>query len=262
MNSLLKSEFYKLKKSKSFYILVFVSMLLALTVALAHQAGANMESNAGNASSKLSAMVSEFGGAWLIKEALNEGILPLIIAIFVSIFVSVDFNLGTIKNIVSKGFNRQKIYFVKFIISSFTGLIMLTCFILTACIAGTLMWGFDPNGIANTTGLLTLFLTQSLMVIAYVAIFVFTSMSLRSSGASIGVNICVVLLLSSLLQAFNLIFGGRIDLGSFWVSDNMTKLITFSPTSTDLIRGITVALVYILLSTILGIKLFQKQDIK
>lgn len=262
MNNLLKSEFYKLKKSKSFYILLGVNVLLALTVAFAHQAGANMESGAGNASSKLSSMVSEFGGAWLITESLNEGILPLIIAIFVSIFVSADFNLGTIKNTVSKGFNRQKIYFVKFIISSLTALIMLTVFILTACITGTLMWGFDPNGIADTAGLLTLFLTQSLMIIAYVAIFVFISMSLRSSGSSIGLNICVVFLLGSLLQAFNLILGGKIDLGSFWISDNMTKLITFAPASTDLVRGIAVALAYILVSTILGIKLFQKQDIK
>ena len=104
INNIIKSEFYKLKKSKSIYIVLVVSAVFAIIVAFAHQAGSQMEAAANNQNSKLIEMASDFSGTWLMKETLNEGILPLLIAILTSIFISADFNFGTMKNIVSKEF--------------------------------------------------------------------------------------------------------------------------------------------------------------
>lgn len=262
MKNLLKSDFYKLKKSKAFYILLAVSAAFALVMAFALQGGASMARSGDPDIQNIVRMKSNFGGAWFIGQSLSNGIHALIIAIFVSIFVAGEFNYGTMKNIVSKGFNRVQIYFAKFITSAVAAIIMLVAYMAVGCIAGTIMWGFDPNGIASFGNLITLFLDQALLILAYTAVFVFVAMSLRSNGASIGVNICVVMLVATLLQAVSLLFGGSVNLADFWISGNLSKLATLSPAGSDVTRGVIVAVVYAVAATLAGSALFKKQDIK
>lgn len=264
MTNLLKSEFYKLKKEKAFIILLIVSAAFALVLAFALQGSTAMAAIRPTDPDVqgIVKMKPNFSGAWFMGYSLGNGIHALIIAIFVSIFVSAEFNFGPMKNIVSKGYNRTKVYIAKFIVSAAAGLIMLVVYMAAGGIAGTIMWGFDPNGIASLGSVLSLFLDQALLIVAYTAVFVFVAMSLRSNGASIGVNICVVMLVATLLQAVNLLFGGSINLSDFWISGNISKLATMNPASGDLIRGVIVALAYTLVATVAGIALFKKQDIK
>ena len=264
MTNLLKSEFYRLKKSKAFYILMAVSATFALVMAVALQGGTAMASlRPGDPDIQdIVKMSPNFGGAWFIGQSLGNGIHALIIGIFVSIFVSAEFNFGTMKNIVSKGFNRVQVYTAKLITCAAAALLMLVAYMVVGCLTGTILWGFDPNGIASLGGMITLFLDQALLIIAYTAVFVFVAMSLRSNGTSIGVNICVVMLVATLLQAINLLFGGSVNLSNFWISGNISKLATLSPAGSDVVRGIVVAVVYTIAATLAGNALFKKQDIK
>jgi ABC-2 type transport system permease protein len=241
-----------------------VSAAFAVVMAVALQGGTAMASWRPNDPDiqGIVKMSPNFGGAWFIGESLSNGIHALIIGIFVSIFVSAEFNFGTMKNIVSKGFNRTKVYAAKFVICASAALLMLIVYMVAGCLAGTILWGFDPNGIASLGGMITLFLNQALLMIAYTAVFVFVATSLRSNGASIGVNICVVMLVATLLQAINLLFGGSVNLSDFWISGNISKLATLSPAGSDVLRGIIVAVVYTAAATLAGSALFEKQDIK
>jgi ABC-2 type transport system permease protein len=207
-------------------------------------------------------MKTYLGGAWFIGQSFSQGMLSLICAVFVSIFVAVEFNFGTMKNIVSKGFNRVQIYIAKFITSSVAALIMLFVFMAVGGIVGTILWGFDPNGTANVSNLITLFLTQALLIIAFTAVFVFVAMSLRSNGVSIAVNICAVVLFDVLLQAINFLIGNSITLSNYWIAGNISKLATLNPTGSDVTRGVIVAVVYSIAAILAGSTLFKKQDIK
>jgi ABC-2 type transport system permease protein len=265
MINLLKSEFYKLKKSKGFYILLALCVVFPVILAFAYK-GVAATAAAGNPDMQdILVMSRQFSGAWFTGNALSmEGmaIHSLIIAIFVSIFVAMEFNHGTMKNIVSKGFNRTQVYFSKFLTATTAALVMLITFMIASTIIGTILWGFDSQGIASLGNFMTLFLTQGFLIVAYTAVFVFVAMSLRSNGASIGVNICLVILVGTLLEAVNLLFHNNVNLLNYWIGGNISNLTTLNPSSSDVLRGVIVAGVYTVVATAAGFTLFKKQDIK
>lgn len=264
MINLIKSEFYKLKKSKTFYILLAVCAAFVVVMAFSLQGGVSMArlhpEDLGL--KNIIKMSSNFGGAWFIGQSLSNGTHELIIAIFVSIFVSSEFNYGTMKNIVSKGFNRVQVYLAKLTASAAAALVILFLYLAVGGITGTILWGFDTNGIASFRNIVILILTQSLLTVAYTGVFVFAAMSLRNNVASIGVNICVVMLVPTLLKTVTILVGGGINLSNYWISENVSKLAALNPTSFDIARGVIVSIVYTIAATIAGCVLFRKQDIK
>lgn len=264
MTNILKSEFYKLKQSKAFYICTAACAALALFIAfeIQHETAQAVLHPQDPELTSFLAMRPHLGGAWFIGQSFSQGMLSLICAVFVSIFVAVEFNFGTMKNIVSKGFNRIQIYIAKFIASAAASLVMLIVFMVVAGIAGTVLWGFNPNGAANVGNLLPLFFTQALLIVAFTAVFVFVAMTLRSNGASIAVNISAVVLFDVLLQAANLLIGNSVTLSNYWIAGNISKLATLSPTGPDVTRGVIVAVVYSIAAILAGGTLFKKQDIK
>lgn len=264
MSNILKSEFYKLKKSKAFYICIAACAALAVFIAfeIQHETAQAVLRPQDPELASFLAMRPHLGGAWFIGQSFSQGMLSLICAVFVSIFVAVEFNFGTMKNIVSKGFNRVQVYIAKFIASSAAALVMLVVFMVVAGIAGTVLWGFNPSGATNVGNLIPLFFTQALLIIAFTAVFVFVAMSLRSNGASIAVNISAVVLFDVLLQAANLLIGNSVTLSDYWIAGNISKLATLSPTAPDVTRGIIAAVVYTIAALLAGSTLFKKQDIK
>ena len=264
MISLIKSEFYKLGKTKAFYLLMAICAALAIAIAFALKSGAAMAAaNPGNADLQdMAKFQDSFGGAWFVGYSLGNGLQAVIIAIFVSIFIAVEFNYGPMKNIISRGFNRTQEYLAKLITSVVASMCLLAVYMLAGLLTGTALWGFDPHGVASVGSLLTLFLTQTLLIISYTSIFVFVAMSLRNNGASIGANISIVLMGTFVVQAVSLLFHTKINLMNYWISECITQLATLNPVSADVTRGIIVAVGYTLLATVLGSILFNKQDIK
>lgn len=264
MGALIQSEFYKLGKSKAFYILMAICAALAIAMAFALKSGAAMAAaNPGNADLQdMAKFQSSFGGAWFVGYSLGNGLQAVIIAIFVSIFIAVEFNYGPMKNIISRGFNRTQEYLAKLITSIAAGVSLLVVYMLAGLLTGTVLWGFDPHGVASLGSLLTLFLTQALLIISYTSIFVFVAMSLRSNGASIGANISIVLMGTFVVEAINLLFHTKINFLNYWISECIKQLATLNPASADVTRGIIVAVGYTLVASILGCFLFNKQDIK
>lgn len=264
MINLIKSEFYKLRKDKSFYILLAVSMGFALLMAFAFQGSKAMAVLMPDDPDikGIVKMAPNFSGAWFMGYSLSTDMQALIISIFVSIFVTTEFGYGPMKNIVAKGFNRTKVYIAKLITSAVAGLLMLFAFMVTGGIAGTIMWGFDPSHVASLGKVLLLFLDQGMLIVAYAAVFVFVSMSLRGSGASIGANICVVMLFSTLLLALNALFGIHINIADYWLSGNVKLLATLNPATPLVVRGLIVAVAYTVVATVAGCVIFKKQDIK
>ena len=88
-------------------------------------------------------------------------------------------------------------------------------------------------------------------------------MTLRSNGASIGVNICLVRIFPTLLSAADFIFkriGFQISTG--WIDANLSAVATLTPASGALLTGVLVGCVWLLLGVIGGTGMFRRQDIK
>ena len=90
-----------------------------------------------------------------------------------------------------------------------------------------------------------------------------SGMTLRSNGASIGVNICLVSIFPTLLSAADFIFkriGFQLSTG--WIDANLSAVATLTPASGALLTGVPVGCVWLLLGIVGGTGMFRRQDIK
>jgi ABC-type transport system involved in multi-copper enzyme maturation permease subunit len=210
----------------------------------------------------IEAIVASISAVSLLEQILALSFLPTLFAIFVSIFVSSEFHNGTIKNYVAKGFNRTRMYLSKLFACCIAVLAMYIVHVAATCSVGSLMWGFDPYGVATFANVAAMILNEGLLLLAYTSVFVLISIWLRSNGASLAVNICAVSIIPTLLIASNYIVGDSITLSNVWISGSISNLATLTPESGNVLLGVTVGVCYLLGGAIAGSTLFNKMDIK
>lgn len=102
---------------------------------------------------------------------------------------------------------------------------MFAVFIPVVLISGTIFLGFDPHGVFQPAGFAGALVTAWLLFIAYVAVLVAIATLLRSNGAAIATNICLVSIFPTLLQAPDFLFG-RIGLKIFpvWIGEKLSSV--------------------------------------
>lgn len=248
MINILVSDFYKLRKSITLWICVGMSLLAAIVMVVSTQ----------------STQSPDISGIYIMGSVGVNGynVNVIFIATFISIFLSSEFSFGTMKNVLSRGSDRIKVYLSKLIVCSIASLFMMVVLMGASLIVGTIYWGFDPHGIATFSGIGGMILTQSLLMVAYAALFACISVTMRSVGA-IAIDIISILLFPNLLGPMStVIFRGSVNLNDFWIGQSVLKVSTVTPLSNDVILGIIIALSWLLVSTIVGIALFRKRDVK
>jgi len=266
MLNILKSDFYKLKKSKAFLVCTILCIAFAVLMVTAMQVGMNQALANPNSNDpemmQFAEMASQASGIWALTYFLPMGFNIIFVGVFVAIFVSSEFGFGTMKNTLSRGADRIKVFFSKFVVCSCAALVMLFAFIVALLTAGSILWGFDPSGIVTLSNMLGMISLQSLMIVAFTALFVFISMTMRGTGGAIATNIICVTMASTLFGAISMLFGGSINLSDYWLSWGVSKLATLAPPSGDVVQGILIALGWGIASIVAGTTLFKKIDVK
>jgi len=264
MLNILKSDFFKLKKNRSFWVCVLVCIAFGVLMVVAMQVG--MSRAVANPNDpefgQMVDMISKASGVWALEYFLPMGFHIMIVGIFVAIFISSEFSFGTIKNTLSRGADRAKVFFSKFLVCSSAALVMLFMFIIAILTAGSIVWGYDINGIATFSSMLGMVSLQSLVIVAYTALFTFVSMTIRANGGAIATNIICTMMASTLLGAISMLFGGNINLSDYWLEWAASKLATLTPASGDVMQGIIIAVAWGIASILIGTVLFKKQDVK
>lgn len=249
--NIINAEFYKLRKSTPFWACLFVCAVFAalLPFALQYAAASGEEEFAGLPVSALDFFFFSF----------KFPTVTLITALFVSIFVSGEFHNGTMKNYVSKGFRRGRIFITKYLACAAAVTAMLAVYTAAEFISGTVFFGFYP-GVFSPGTFIGMLIGLWLLLMAYTAVFTAVGMNLRSSSGAIAVNICMASVLPFLLKAIDALFG--VSISSFWIDKNITSILTMTPESGALVTGISIAAVYIIAAAVAGISVFRKKDIK
>lgn len=257
MLNIFKSEFYKLVISKAFRFCMFISAALGIFFAIALNMGVT-----GRGMEDLAALAETLSAVTMLEQTIALGFLPTLFALFVSLFVAGEFQHGTMKNYVSKGFGRIQIYLSKVVVCGVAVLVMLLIHILFSLLAGTIIWGFDPYGVVTASNLITMFLSQCLLWFAFSSVFTFVSIWLRNTGMAIAVNVGTVFLFSTILMALNYIIGDIILLSDFWILEHISTLASLTPEKGVVTRGIITGACYFVVASVSGCILFKKQDIK
>lgn len=283
MINLLRADFYKLTKSKAFYICTLLAILFAmatpLLVEFSRRAISSMPTEIlaqeqmqqmMNLDNGLHVGVSsgsilnqeEIQGAWMLGELFAGNLLPIFLLIFTSIFIVGEYSNGAIKNTVSKGFGRTKIYVSKCITVSAACLIMLISYIAVGTITTTVLFGFGETSKQIVWQIIRLVGTQCIIHIALTLCFVAIAMAVKHNGAAIAINIGVMTLGGTILQVISLLFQNKIELSSYWIANSITTITSLEVGGVQIVKTIGISLVYLVVSTMLGMYFFQRQDIK
>ena len=178
MNFLLDANFKRLKKSKSLYILIFVSMLIAIFKIMFEFQDSIINSD------------------YVVKLEDIIFFYPLyigfIIAIFTSLFLSVEYTDGVIKNKIMVGHKRANIYLANLITISFVSLIFYLSYLIISLIIGIPLLGSITISSSN---LIFSFISIVVILIAYSSIFTFIQMLTYDKIASTIINISLVVII-------------------------------------------------------------------
>ncbi|MBP5308712.1 MAG: ABC transporter permease [Clostridia bacterium] len=207
MGALLKYEFHKLVRQKSFYVCVAIIALMALINFLIWAytpikfnlldlllSGGEMPEKT---SSGFGAMQEAMGGL--------SSQLPLMLGIALAIYIISDYSQSTIKNVYARGFTRTEVYFAKFLVSLAMMLTMFLLVMLLSFIGGTLEFEVGkPDGT-----FFKLLSTQLLVCAAITAIEFFICIAVKNLPGAIVIIVGGTQFLLNILQLIDLILASK-----------------------------------------------------
>ncbi|MHA6481751.1 ABC transporter permease [Paenibacillus sp. strain BS8-2] len=258
MLNLLAAENIKLLRSKKLWIVLAVCFLLPVLQAVE----ARYDYNGEVLVQKLETVVNGASGVLMMEK--NGVTVLLVISAFISFFIGEEFQNGTIRNALSLGRGRTQYYLSKFVVASiisFIGVLLLTA---SGMIGYSFAFGFgDIAEISHYASYaFQAFITLFLLIWASVSIFVMVGFLTQNSGIS---------LIWNFLITIGTGFGAPIFLQTehfkqvtFWFTQSFLFYSDFASPA-DIARFsemIVVSLITILVSSIVGILLFTRTDIK
>lgn len=250
MKNLLKLEFRKMRKQKSFYICTIVMAALLFLSALT--------ANALSEIPKLSEGTRS-SGVDMAVNAVNNSSFILIAGIFVAIVVCDDYEQQTIKNIYARGYSRKRVYLSK-LFSVLVGVtIMFAVILLCAFILGSAYFGV---GSAEPFKLIRLLAVQYAACMANMGLCFLLSSLLRKNGSSIAATIVVPMIASMALGMFDSFMKFKdFSTASLWVSSFPGELSTISVSVERLTVCFIASLIYIAVFAVIGMFFNKKVEL-
>jgi len=186
-------------------------------------------------------------------------IFPILIGIFISIFVSNEFSLGTIKNILSIGYKKSSFYLSKLITVSVASVAIMFSMIVVSCV----IFGIgDSVGLSDILNFARMLLVQSLLHIAFASLFLMVAIIIRNNSGVMATNICLVLSASVIFVMLSTHFEFGKTLRSLWLAPNVVAMTDTNPLTYIVTRAIIVGFFYLIVSSSLGMFIFKRQDVK
>lgn len=251
MGKLLKFEFRKLTRSKSFYICLAISIVILLISGFSTRAFTKVVDG-----TPLPQLVD------FVQSALSNGSVILISGIFIALFICEDDSYGTIKNIYAKGYSRENVFFSKYIITLVGVLFIAVLNILIASLFGLIF--FDRTDTASN--LFVNILGQLVVLVAYHSIFVAISSWMKKSGGAIAINIIGTSVVSLVLGLIDVALKLKDKMGSFmftnyWVDTFFTTFKTSNASTSSIVTGFVGSAIYIAFAILLGLLASKKKEL-
>lgn len=162
MIKLLNAGFTRLRKSKLFWLLTIFSIGLALLMIYSGYSD-----------------MKKYGEITNIEQLMlnYSTMIGIVIAIFTSLFLGVEYSDGAIRNKISVGYKRENIYLSNLIITIITSLFSYILFIIVVCIGGLPLFGKITISMST---LLMLIGCIFVSIMAYSSIFTFIAMMISN----------------------------------------------------------------------------------
>lgn len=251
MLNLLKADFYKLRRTKSFFICLGLLAAVVSYIIIDFSSSAHI---------KEQLSPSTFHWIYMLfhEKAFLPYFIPVFQAIFITMLITNEYGTGTIKDPVSLGFSRSKVYLSKLVTVSVASIVMMIVALVFTAITSVFTFGiYGAFTIYDLLLLLRMLLIQGLLYTAYGSIFLMIAFLIKNTGGTMAFSIFFSLIVGSLGSLVGNSYVGR-----------MLLLMNFSPTAVphpqavDIRIATVVALSYLILCSGIGGFTFNKQDIK
>ena len=191
MANMISAEFYKLRKSRSFWIMLAIVAAMAAFMSIVFGVVSADE---------LMGMRPESASEMLIGAVpMHVQTILFILVGFIVVFINTDFDSGTIRNPLAIGVSRVKYYVAKFV------MILLTCaaFVIVSILATGLPYLlFEPWGDAfNFANFVASVGVGYLILVAQATLFMAVALITRKIGATLGI-VLGYLILDMIINAF------------------------------------------------------------
>lgn len=251
MLNILKTDFYKAFRTPSFWVISIITIFSSLMSSIA----VFWLYTAPEFSEFISAVQPNFFQT--VPQVLIGCVF--LIGIFAVMFSVSDFNYGTIKNIASKGYRREYIYLSKFVTAIGFAIITLLLSFLTSFITAQIMVNTKISEFFKyNEDFHTLLSKYALSIVAYISIAILLAMLFRSLGSALSIFLVFFFSENSAVQLINKlihdIFNSDFSVAPYSISGAFTD-----PDKT--VQGVIVVLVYIVVTTAIGLYTFRKRDI-
>lgn len=248
MKNLLSLEFRRLLRAKSFYICLAIAMIMILISAATNKMLLNIASS------------EEFGEAFgaviqaptsisMLKSTASSS-LTVILAIFLSIFVTEDYASDTIKNVYAKGFSREEVFFAKYVSTlAATFVFFAVCSLFSFAMGKAIFGEIGKAGENLVPSLFAILLT----VFAYATIYFTVAVCIKKTGAAIAISIIGPIVLTLLLSLGNAAINSeKINLTDYWLDGRLSILQQANVAGKELLIGFVVSGVALLAAGAIG----------
>ena len=199
MNSLLKLEFRKLRKQKSFYIILAIMVALIAISALVSKLLESLANEFEEIADAMSTDAPSFTGTGILLGFVSSSMFTTLTAIFVAIVVCDDYESQIIKNIFARGYSRTDFFFAKMIY-----VIVTTSIMFIASVAAAAVFSAALFGISGDIGKIVILLSvQYLACLSMVLMFFGISTVIKKLGGTIAANIIAPILINLVLSLVN-----------------------------------------------------------
>jgi len=271
MLNIIKADMYRILRGKGFYItIILLIAVIALQTAVSSTAKVGMYTTEETAvdTDTIEELVfapEAFTGSTAAFEMMNNTDTLLYFLLPIIIFIAAaDFSTDTVKNVLSNGMPRIKYYLSKLILSCVFCLFISLINIIFPIITATILRGFGGEfNIDFILRLLRPFSAQLFMCVAVTCVGIFFVFVTKRTAAVNGAYIAFCLVPMLLIYILYMLNNNLEFLFKYDVISNIRMLVHIDTAeSIDIIRAFAVGAFYILASTIGGIVIFRKSEIK
>ena len=194
-----------------------------------------------------------------INTLFSDGNLIIFSAIVISVYIGTEYNEGTFKNTLSRGFSRTSVYTSKYISCVVSTAITVIAYLAGGGIVAAIK--FDLTTDVSDEQMILMVLAYSGLYIALTAVFMFISVISKKTGLAIALNIVIPIFVSIFVRILTFGFEWVQKAVKFWIFDTITLVQTLYQND-NIYIAFTVIPIYLVLFLILGIIIFNRQDIK
>lgn len=287
MLRLLKAEFYKLRKNKTFKILLVVSFIMSLltigtlqifkgeefqkqiSVAL-EQANSMLNIESTNEYRPGSSMgisinyedIANPTGKEIFLNSFGAGTIQILMTILIATLVAKEYSKGTIKNILAYGRRREEYYISKVIIGALSSGILLIGMTIIPLLVGAIFydWGTTFN-FKEVLWILKTYLSTFIVICTLTSLITLLATILKSNGTTIAIGILTFAFLPVMTSFLYGHFTWFDNILKLTTSYNFGLVISKFASNTDILVALSISIIVLIISTLIGCIVIKKQDI-